>query len=189
MQATTLLEGSSILEETTMSSLTRRTVLLAAATAAATSAFPALAVDALPDARFVGFAQAVNEFAISSGQLALARSTNENIRGFATRAIAEANQAASALSRSRQEAGVSYAPDGSMGPKTTNLLAQLNALQGPAFDTAFANAQLSVQTDAEAQFGAYSQNGKSGPLRRYAQEILPKSQMQLEYARRIAGGR
>ena len=172
-----------------MTTLARRTVLLAVATAAATSASPALAVDALPDARFVGFAQAVNEFAISSGQLALARSTNENIRGFASRAINEATLAGQALSRSRQEAGVSYAPDGSMGPKTANLLAQLNALQGPAFDTAFANAQLSVQTDAEAQFGAYSQNGKSGPLRRFAQEILPKSQAQLEYARRIAGGR
>src|SRR5262249_1639578 len=154
MRATTLPERSSIVEETTMTTLTRRTVLLAAGTAAATSASPVLAVDALPDARFVGFAQAVNEFAISSGQLALARSTNENIRGFATRAVAEANQGASALSPSRQEAGVSYAPDGAMGPKTTNLLAQLNALQGPAFDTAFANAQLSVQTDAEAQFGA-----------------------------------
>ena len=172
-----------------MTTLTRRTVLLAAATAAATCASPALAVDALPDARFVGFAQACNEFAISSGQLALARSTNENIRGYASRAIAEATQYGEALRRSRQEAGVSYAPDGSMGPKTANLMAQLNALQGPAFDTAFANAQLSVQTDAEAQYGAYSQNGKSGPLRRYAQEILPASQRQLEYARRIAGGR
>ena len=76
-----------------------------------------------------------------------------------------------------------------MGPKTANLLSQLNALQGAQFDTAYANAQLAVQTDAEAQYGAYSQNGTSGPLRRYAQQILPKSKMQLEYARRIAGGR
>jgi putative membrane protein len=176
-----------------MNMLTRRTILFAvpgaAATYVSTYASLALAVDALPDARFVGFAQAVNDFDISSGQLALARSTNENIRGYANRAIAEATTSAQALSKSRQEAGVSYAPDGSMGPKTTNLLAQLNSLQGPAFDTAFANAQLSVQTDAEAQYGAYSQNGKSGPLRRFAQEALPKKKTQLEYARRIAGGR
>jgi putative membrane protein len=39
------------------------------------------------------------------------------------------------------------------------------------------------------QYGAYSQNGKSGPLRRYAQETLPKSQALLEYAKRLAGGR
>ena len=76
-----------------------------------------------------------------------------------------------------------------MGPKTQNYLAQLNALQGPAFDVAFAQAQLVVMTDAEAQYGAYSQNGKSGPLRRYAQLVLPKSRIQLEFARRNAGAR
>ena len=172
-----------------MHHLTRRTVLLAMPAATLAWSFPAFAVDALPDARFVGFAQAVNEFDIASGQLALARSANENIRGYATRIVAEASNSASMLSRSRQEAGVSYAPDGAMGPKTANLLSQLNALQGPAFDAAFANAQLSVRIDAEAQLGAYSQNGKSGPLRRYAQENFPTSKAQLEYARRIAGGR
>ena len=173
-----------------MTAIARRTFMIATIAApAALQASLALAQDALPDARFVGFAQAVNDFEIASGNLALARTSNENIRGYATRAIAQANEDAQALAKSRAEAGVSYAPDGSMGPKTTNLLQQLNSLQGPAFDTAFANAQLSIMTDAEAQYGAYSQNGKSGPLRRYAQIILPKAKMQLEYARRNAGGR
>jgi len=172
-----------------MTAIGRRSLLLATMIVPTVSVPLALAVDALPDARFVGFAQAVNDFSISSGQLALARSSNENVRGYATRAIAEAKDSAEALRKSRSEAGVSYAPDGSMGPKTTNLLAQLQSLQGPAFDTAFANAQVSVQADTEAQYGAYSQNGKSGPLRRYAQLALPKAKAQLEYARRLAGGR
>jgi len=172
-----------------MKSIGRRTLLIVTAAASALPASLAQAQDALPDARFVGFAQAVNDFEIASGNLALGRSANENIRGYATRAIAEAKDDAQSLSKSRSEAGVSYAPDGNMGPKTTGLLQQLSALQGPQFDTAFASAQLSVMTDAEAQYGAYSQNGKSGPLRRYAQLILPKAKMQLEYARRNAGGR
>jgi putative membrane protein len=149
----------------------------------------ALAVDALPDARFVGFAQALNDFEIKSGQLALARSTNENVRGYSSRAVAEHTEAAQALSRSRSEAGVSYAPDGNMGPRTQNELATLNGLQGAAFDTAFARAQVAVQTAAVEQLGAYSQNGSSGPLRRYAQLQLPKAKMLLEYAQRLAGGR
>ena len=149
----------------------------------------ALAVDALPDARFVGFAQAVNDFEIASGNLALARSANENVRGYATRAIAEHTEAAEELSKSRQEAGVSYAPDGIMGPNTANLLARLNSLQGPDFDAAFASAQLTVQTEAVDQYGAYSQSGAGGPLRRYAQRAFPKSKMFLEYAKRLAGGR
>jgi putative membrane protein len=167
----------------------RRTILAIFAATPSVYALRALAVDALPDARFVGFAQAVNDFSIQSGQLALARSTNENVRGYATRAIAEHTTAAQMLSKARQEAGVSYAPDGTMGPRTANELATLNGLQGPAFDAAFGRAQLAVQTAAEAQMGAYSQNGSSGPLRRYAQQMLPKSKMFLEYAQRLAGGR
>jgi putative membrane protein len=170
-----------------MTLFSRRTFFAAAAFAVpALHVRMAFAVDALPDARFVGFAQAVNDFDLASGQMALARSTNENVRGFATRAIADANYDASALQKSRDEAGVSWAPDGSMGPRTTNMLAQLNTLQGPQFDSAFANAQLTVQTDCEAQYGAYSQNGKSGPLRRFAQVALPKAQQRLDLVRRLA---
>lgn len=172
-----------------MAQMKRRNILLSSAALALFYSRAAAAVDALPDARFVGFAQAVNDFAIASGNMAMARSANENIRGFASRSIAEANDAAQSLRRVRSEAGVSYAPDGSMGPKTANLLQQLNGLQGPAFDTAYANAQLAIVTDAEAQYGAYSQSGQSGPLRRYAQEVFPKVKMQLENAKRIAGGR
>lgn len=169
--------------------LPRRSLLAGLAGLAATPLLPIAplsAQDALPDARFVGFCRAVNEFELASGNLALQRSANENVRGFASRAIAEATWDAQALETARREAGVSWAPDGRMGPQTQNFLAQLNALQGPAFDAAFVNAQLAVMTEAESQYGAYSQNGRSGPLRRYAQVILPKARVQLEYARRNA---
>ncbi len=172
-----------------MASIARRSFLFTLSAASVGGAVTARAVDALPDARFVGFAQAVNDFEIASGNLALGRSANENVRAYATRAIAEHNEAASELAKSRQEAGVSYAPDGRMGPNVQNLLARLGSLQGPAFDAAFADAQLMVQTEAVAQYGAYSQNGQSGPLRRYAQRSYLKSQSFLEYAKRLVGAR
>jgi putative membrane protein len=172
-----------------MTRIARRPFLIAVSAGSLVYAATAQAVDALPDARFVGFAQAVNDFEIASGNLALARSANENVRGYATRAVAEHAEAAEELRKSRQEAGVSYAPDGRMGPNTANLLARLNSLQGAEFDAAFASAQVAVQTEAVDQYGAYSQNGTGAPLRRYAQRALPKSKMFLEYAKRLAGGR
>jgi putative membrane protein len=173
-----------------MQPIARRSFIAALSVASISGAVTAAyAVDALPDARFVGFAQAVNDFGIGSGNLALARSGNENVRGYATRSIAEHNEASSELAKSRQEAGVAFAPDGRMGPNVQNLLARLSTLQGPEFDAAFAQAQLMVQTDAVGQYGAYSQSGGSGPLRRYAQRAYPKSQMFLEYAKRLAGAR
>jgi putative membrane protein len=172
-----------------MTPLARRSFLVALSAASAGFAATARAVDALPDARFVGFAQAINDFGVGSGNLALARSGNENVRGFAARAIPEHTEMASELVKSRQEAGVSYAPDGRMGPLVQDYLQRLATLQGPDFDALFASAQLVVQTAAVEQYGAYSQNGGSGPLRRYAQRSFPKSQMFLEYAKRLAGSR
>lgn len=171
-----------------MKAIARRSLLITTAAVPMVFVARAWAQDALPDARFVGFAQAVNEFQIAAGRLAQARSTNENVRGYASRAIAQATDDGQSLSRARSEAGVSYAPDGRMKPKTDNLMAQLNTLQGPQFDKAYATAQVSVMTDAEAQYGAYSQSGTGGALRRYAQVAFPKVKEQLEYARRIAGG-
>jgi putative membrane protein len=172
-----------------MSSIIRRTFLVALAVAPISRVALVYAVDALPDARFVGFAETVNDFEIKSGQLALTKSSNELVRGYATRAVAEHTTAAQSLSRNRSEAGVSMAPDEDVRKISEDAMGRLNSLQGAEFDTAFADAQLRVQTATVAQYGAYSQNGKSGPLRRYAQEELPKSQSFLEYAKRIAGGR
>lgn len=172
-----------------MTPFNRRTFLATVAVAPIAHAASVHAVDALPDARFVGFAETINDFEIKSGQLALSKSTNELVRGFATRAIAEHTKAAQSLRHNRSEAGVSMAPHDDTARMTNDALNQLNALQGAQFDTAYANAQLRVQTAAVDQYGAYSQNGKSGPLRRYAQETLPSLQSLLEYAKRLAGGR
>ena len=170
-----------------MTQLARRSVLLFALAAVPVAyASRALAVDALPDARFVGFAQQHNDFEIASAQLALSKSSNENIRGYASRMLAEHTEDAAYLAKMRQEAGVSYAPDPNSPVQA--VLQRLAALEGPQFDAAYANAQLAAATNAEAQYGAYSQNGGSGPLRRYAQEEYPKKRMHLEYAKRIAGG-
>lgn len=66
----------------------------------------AIAVDALPDARFVGFMQEANDFEIASSRLALEKSNSEAIRGFANRMIGEREEVAVLLSKARSEAGV-----------------------------------------------------------------------------------
>ena len=173
-----------------MTSLPRRALLLGfAAAVPVLGGRAAFAVDALPDARFVGYAQQVNDFEVAAGRMALAKSANENVRAFASRAVSLHGDAAQRLAKARSEAGVSYAPDPSGPPNTQAILQRLNGLDGAAFDSAYANAQLGVCTDAEAQYGAYSQNGRNGALRRYAQGELPHMQGQLEFARRLAGSR
>jgi putative membrane protein len=148
----------------------------------------ALAVDALPDARFVGFVQEANDFEIGSSHLAWQRSGNETVRGYANRILIERQEMAGLLSKARSEAGVSYAPmPGGSRPRHADVLDQLGTLQGGEFDSAYASAQLAAQLEAVAQVGAYSQNGGNGNLRKFAQETLPKLQAELDHAKRIAG--
>jgi putative membrane protein len=171
-----------------MTPILRRAFMATVAVASISYVPFAQAVDALPDARFVGFAETVNDFQVQSGQLALSKSSNELVRGYATRAVAEYPNASQSLTRNRSEAGVSMAPDEDVRKIADDAMSRLNSLQGAEFDKAYADAQVRLQTAAVAQFGAYSENGKSGPLRRYAGEVLPKSKEFLEYAKRIAGG-
>ena len=171
----------------------RRSLLAGLAAAplayAAVATTAAHAVDALPDARFVGFSETINDFMIKSGQLALSKSTNELVRGFATRAVAEHTKLVSTLRRNRSEAGVSMSLHDETSRMTNDAMAQLNSLTGPQFDTAYANAVMRAETAAVAQYGAYSQSGGSGPLKRYAQESLPILKELSEYSKRLAGGR
>ena len=147
-----------------------------------------LAVDALPDARFVGFVQEANDFEIGSSNLALQRSGSEAIRGYANRMLVERGEMAGLLSKARSEAGVSYAPTpGGSRPRHADVLDRLGTLQGGEFDSAYASAQLAAQIEAVDQVGAYSQNGGNGNLKKFAQEALPKLQAELEAAKRIAG--
>jgi putative membrane protein len=180
-----------------MSPVARRSFLFAALAAVpAVRAFPALALDALPDARFVGYAQQVNDFEIGAGKLALAKSMNENIRGFASRTIADYGDAAQKLSKARAEAGVSYAPDPASSPNTGALLQRLGVLDGAAFDDAYARAQFAVLSGAEAQYAANSNSqstnagsATSGAMMRFARSEFPRVKQHREMAQALAAGR
>ena len=171
-----------------MMPISRRAFVATVAVASISFVSMAYAVDALPDARFVGFAETVNDFQLKSGQLALSKSSNELVRGYATRAVAEYPGVQQSLTRNSAEAGVSKAPDEEIRKIADDAMSRLNTLQGVDFDKAYTDTQVRLQTAAVAQLGAYSENGKSAPLRRYAQEALPKSKEFLEYAKRVAGG-
>jgi putative membrane protein len=170
--------------------LARRALLAFAAVAPTVlSTRAAFAVEALPDTHFVGYAQHINDFEIAGGRLALARSSNESVRNFATHMIDQHTDAAEFLAKARAEAGVMFAPDPHAPPHTAAMLQRLGALYGPDFDMAYGHDQLVLLSEAEAQYGAYSQNGNSAPLRRYAERELPKVKRHLEATLRLPGAR
>lgn len=173
----------------------RRSLLLGALAALPAQSIRAFAADLLPDARFVGFAQQVNDFEIGAGKLALARSANGNVRGFADRMVTDYTDAASRLRKARSEAGVSYAPDPNAAPRTPAILQRLNGLQGGEFDVAYANAQVAVLSEAEQQYAANSNSqagsgssATSGAISRFARSEFARVKVHREMARALASG-
>lgn len=149
-------------------------------------AHTAFAADALPGPHFVGFVQEANDFEIAAGHLALRRSGNAVIRAHAQRMIVEHEDSAARLSHSRAEAGITLAPTpGGREPRHARILDHLATLEGPAFDAVYVRSQIDAHAEAVAQVGAYSQNGDNGGLRRFAQVLLPKLQVQFEQSRRL----
>ena len=163
-----------------MTPIIRRTFLVAVAVAPIAHVALVHAVDALPDAKFVGFAETVNDFEIQSGQLALSKSSNDSSAPMPRARLPNSQQTRNTWLEIATEANVTMAPDEDVRKIAGDAMTRLNALQGAEFDTAFADAQLRVQTAAVAQYGAYSQNGNDGPLRRYAERTLPQLEAFLE---------
>jgi putative membrane protein len=172
-----------------MTPIIRRTFLIATAVVAVAPIAQSQQVQALPDARFVGFAQTVNDFEIQSGQLALQKSQNELVRSYAQHTIAKYTENAQFLAKNRAEAGVTMAPDEEVRKIADDAMAHLNSLSGAEFDTAYADAQLRVQTAASNQYGAYSQNGNDGTLRRHAERMWPEIKEMLTAAQKLQGSR
>jgi putative membrane protein len=169
-----------------MSAIGRLISSVATAVLAVGIATAALAVDALPDAQFVGFIQQANDFELDSSRLALQRSESEAIRAYAKRMTAERGEIALLLSKARSEARVGYVPtSSSVRPRHTAVLDRLHTLEGTEFDKAYASAQLAAQIEIVDQVEAYGRDGGNADLRRFAEQALPRLQAELEHARRI----
>ena len=86
-------------------------------------AHTAYGVDALPGPCFASASREANDFEIGSSRMAVQKSTNENVRAFANRMIAERTDAAGILAKARSEAGITLAPTpGGLEPRHTAVL-------------------------------------------------------------------
>ncbi|CAN5697619.1 hypothetical protein BH10PSE6_BH10PSE6_06120 [soil metagenome] len=144
----------------------------------------ALAIEALPDAQFVGFIQQANDFELDSSRLALQKSENQAIHIYAKRLISKSQlpfQGAQSGTRRLRADGRRLAT------RYTSVLDRLRTLDGEAFDKAYAGAQLKAQLDIIDEVGAYAREGSNADLRRFAVDVLPRFQSELEHARQLPG--
>ncbi len=123
---------------------------------------------------FVKKAAMSDKFEIESSQLALEKSKNSNVKGFAQQMIedhtASSNALKSALGSSEVDPALTDAP---LDAKHQAILHRLTTSSGKAFDTAYVAGQRDGHGEAVKLFRAYARKGDDAFLKSFAQTTLP----------------
>jgi putative membrane protein len=141
--------------------------------------------------QFMMEAMQSDAFETQSSRLAIERGQSEAIRSFAQKMIGDHAKASAAMMQMRGETtastGAAQQPAAKpLDPRRTDMLRELQASQGAAFDRRYAEQQVMAHQEAVTLFSAYAQNGTDQNLRAFARETLPTLQQHLRDAQAIA---
>lgn len=145
---------------------------------------PSAAEPTKADVTFVDSAGALELAEVGFGQLAVAQANNPLVRGFAMKIVADHTPINQQLIALAQGKGMAMPTD--MDGRHQVLYRQLQAMQGPAFDRAYLNAQLQDLTMLIQAFQAEADSGTDAQLRSLAQQFLPTVQQHLHIALEIS---
>ena len=137
-------------------------------------------------APYVQLASASDLYEIRSGQLALQRSRNPNIRRFGQMLVRDHTNTSRQLMAAARAAGMRPLRPALM-PMQARMMRELNSARGPQFDRIFLNQQVQAHQMALALHSNYAQRGDAPPLRSVAAAAAPVVQMHLTEVQRWAG--
>jgi putative membrane protein len=151
-----------------------------AAGAGPTAATP---TTAMAPAQYVRQAAGSDQFEIQSSQLALTRSQNPEVRAFAQQMIADHSASTNALMQTPEAQAAGLPP---LDPEHAQMLAQLQRLSGPQFDSAYMQMQVQAHREALSLQDSYARAGGNPGLRGLAAQTTPMIQHHLAEAQSVA---
>ena len=122
---------------------------------------------------FVPMAAVSNSFEIESSNLALTKSTNEDVRSFAQRMLADHSDAAMKMKQAVEASKTGLSVPTGLDARHQTMLDQLSAADDSEFDAAYIAMQQKAHDEAVTLFTAYSKNGEDGPIKSFAADTLP----------------
>ncbi|HEX8202671.1 MAG TPA: DUF4142 domain-containing protein [Isosphaeraceae bacterium] len=146
---------------------------------------PQQAKGAVNDALFVLAAYAGGLAEVTTGNIALLRSTDDQVKKYAQHLIDDhtrANQQLVAIAAAKQ-LPVPTAPD----TRDQAAADRINGLQGEDFDREFSRLQVVAHMDAVALFQAEAERGLDPDVKAFAAQTLPALREHLRAARQLAG--
>lgn len=158
--------------------------------AAALVAFVAPAAQArgMKPGKFVDQAAISNMFEIQSSQVALEKSTRDDVKRFAQHMIDDHTKVSNEMTQLLQSSNMNVQPPADLDKKHAQQVMKMQGLTGAKFDTAYINAQVKGHQDAVKLFQSYAQNGDNAQLKQFAQATLPTLQEHLREAQGLKSG-
>jgi len=138
------------------------------------------------DARFIDHVARDNEGEIELGKLAVQKAQSPEVKALAQRLVTDHSKANQQLKRLAQKESVSV-PTGA-GKEQKDLRAQLEKLNGAAFDRAFVDAEVKDHQNDITFYQNESNRLQDPQLRSFAQQTLPVLQEHLQMAERVEVG-
>jgi putative membrane protein len=136
--------------------------------------------------RFVRIAAVVSEFMIASGRLALQRSANPGIRGFAERMVKEHADILTSLKFTNDSNASARMPRG-LDRDSQLMVDRLAATSGPDFDVLYMDMQVHTLEDVVVIYRQYSRVGSVDSLKKFAVKWMPMLEQHSQQARTVRG--
>jgi putative membrane protein len=130
--------------------------------------------------KFVHTAANANTMEIQSSEVALQKSTNEQVKDFANLMIKDHSRIGDELESIAQKQNLQL-PKG-LDSKSQSSLKRLQSESGTRFDRTYAPMMLKGHQQAVRLFQSYAQNGDDQQLKEWAQQTLPTLQEHLRRA-------
>ncbi len=123
-------------------------------------------------------------YEITSSQLALEHSQNQQVQAFAQKMIADHEKTTAALEPIAKTMGMT--PPAQTNPAAQLELSYLETLDGDAFDKAYLEQQVVSHEAAVGAFEIATKTAQDGALKSFVQKYLPVVQMHLKMAQQMA---
>jgi putative membrane protein len=132
---------------------------------------------------FANAAAASDNFEISSSKLAATSATSAAVKSFAAKMIAAHTGSTAKLKATASGLSPAITPDDTLSPAQQQSLDSLKGLNGAAFDTAYASAQVDAHQKTLDALKGYASGGDNAQLKTFANGLIPTVTAHLNMAK------
>lgn len=138
------------------------------------------------DTAFATKAAQAGNAEVAAGMLAKTKATNEDVKGFADKMVADHSAANDELANAATKSSIVLPTDISIEQKAA--AERLSTFSGAEFDHAYVEQMVKDHSDAVDLFRAEAAEGKDPNMKAFAQKTLPTIEMHLEMAKNLDRG-